>query len=338
MSEIIVQRARREDCKAIQKLAQELIDYEKLSDRPQMDYKTFERDGFDGQPLYLCNVATCDEKVIGYAVSHYTYSTWCGKGMCLEDIYVTPDFRGKHVGSKLLKAVAKEAIENDCHKLDFVVLEWNPAQEFYKKHGAIDLTSKEPWHRYRLFKENLKKLASDCEYLTSEFIYSFLIMSEIIVRKARREDCEAIRTLIQELADYEKMPNGPEIDYKTLERDGFEGQPLYFCNVATSDEKIIGYTLSYYTYSTWCGKSMYLEDIYVTPDFRGKHVGSKLLKAVAKEAVETDCHKLDFVVLKWNPAQEFYKMYGASDLTSKEQWHCYRFIEEDLKKLASDCE
>lgn len=126
--------------------------------------------------------------------------------------------------------------------------------------------------------------------------------------------------ILQELADYEKMPNGPEIDYKSeiyillyimtviyfimlwnifkiisydekflaLERDGFEGQPLYFCNVATSDEKIIGYTLSYYTYSTWCGKSMYLEDIYVTPDFRGKHVGSKLLKAVAKVYVQLE--------------------------------------------------
>ncbi|KYN04570.1 PREDICTED: diamine acetyltransferase 2-like isoform X1 [Cyphomyrmex costatus] len=163
-------------------------------------------------------------------------------------------------------------------------------------------------------------------------------MSEIIIRRAKREDCEAIRTLIQELADYEEMPDGPQIDYKTLERDGFDGQPLYFCNVATSNEKVIGYTLSYYTYSTWCGKSMYLEDIYVTPDFRGKHVGSKLIKAVAKEAIENDCHKLDFVVLQWNPAQEFYKMLGASDLTSKEQWHCYRFVEEDLKKLASDCE
>ncbi|KYN11553.1 Diamine acetyltransferase 2 [Trachymyrmex cornetzi] len=141
----------------------ELLNYEKLSDKPEIDDKTFERDGFGEQPLYLCNVATCDEKIIGYAVSHYTYSTWCGKGMLLQDLYVTSDFRGKHVGSKLLKAVAKEAIENDCHKLDFVVLEWNPAQEFYKRHGAIDLSSKEPWHRYRILEKNLKKLASDCE-------------------------------------------------------------------------------------------------------------------------------------------------------------------------------
>ncbi|XP_011691503.1 PREDICTED: diamine acetyltransferase 2-like [Wasmannia auropunctata] len=163
-------------------------------------------------------------------------------------------------------------------------------------------------------------------------------MSEIIIRRARREDCKAIRALIQELADYEKMPDGPEINYDTLERDGFDGQPLYLCNVATSNEKVIGYTIFYYTYSTWHGKSMYLEDIYVTSDFRGKHVGSKLLKAVAKEAIENNCHKLDFVVLKWNPAQEFYKIFGASDLTSKEQWHYYRFSEEELKKLASNCE
>ncbi|XP_011647225.1 diamine acetyltransferase 2 [Pogonomyrmex barbatus] len=161
-------------------------------------------------------------------------------------------------------------------------------------------------------------------------------MSEIIIRKARREDCQAIITLIQELADYEKMPDGPQIDHKTLERDGFGEQPLYFCNVATSDEKIIGYAIFYYVYSTWYGKSMYLEDLYVKPDFRRKHVGTKLLKAVAKDAIESDCNKMDFVVLNWNPAQEFYKRHGACDLTVEERWHYYRFNEANLKKLISD--
>ncbi|XP_024868725.1 diamine acetyltransferase 2-like [Temnothorax curvispinosus] len=83
---------------------------------------------------------------------------------------------------------------------------------------------------------------------------------------------------------------------------------------------------------------MYLGDIYVKPDFRGKHVGSMLLKAVAKEAVENGCHKLDFVVLNWNPAQEFYKRFGASDVTVNDQWHSYYISEGDLKKIASDCE
>ncbi|XP_077279600.1 thialysine N-epsilon-acetyltransferase-like isoform X2 [Temnothorax americanus] len=162
-------------------------------------------------------------------------------------------------------------------------------------------------------------------------------MSEITVRKARREDCKAIRALIQELADFQKI-DGPQFDSKALERDGFDGQPLYLCNVATSNEKIIGYALFYYVYSSWCGKSMCLEDIYVTPDFRGKRVGSMLVKAVAKEAVENGCHKLDFVVLNWNPAQEFYRRLGAVDATVKYQGHCYRFSEGDLRKIASDCE
>ncbi|XP_014481671.1 PREDICTED: diamine acetyltransferase 2 [Dinoponera quadriceps] len=161
-------------------------------------------------------------------------------------------------------------------------------------------------------------------------------MAEVIVRKAKREDCKAIRDLILELAEYEKMPDQMEIDYKTLERDGFDGQPLFFCNVATIDEKIIGYTLFYYIYSPWVGKAMCLEDIYVTPEFRGKHIGDKLLKSVVKEAVENDCHQLDFIVLNWNPAQEFYKRRGACDLTEKEKWHRYRFSIDDLRKLASD--
>lgn len=162
-------------------------------------------------------------------------------------------------------------------------------------------------------------------------------MAEIIIRKARREDCKAIRALIQELADYEKMSDGPQIDYKSLERDGFDEQ-LFSCNVATSNEKVIGYAIFYHTYSTWTGKVMYLEDLYVTQEFRGKQVGSKLLKSVAKEAVKTNCVKMNFVVLNWNQAQEFYKLHGANDLTSLEKWHYYHIPSTEVIKLASECE
>ncbi|EFN80456.1 diamine acetyltransferase 2 [Harpegnathos saltator] len=161
-------------------------------------------------------------------------------------------------------------------------------------------------------------------------------MAEITIRKARREDCKTIRDLIQELSNYEKMPEQVQVDYKILEKDGFDGEPLFFCNVATSGEKVIGYALFYYIYSTWVGKAMCLEDIYVTSEFRGKHIGDKLLKSVAKAAIDNDCRQLDFIVLNWNPAQEFYKKRGACDLTVKEKWHHYRFYLNDLMKLASD--
>ncbi|KAK2585854.1 hypothetical protein KPH14_010448 [Odynerus spinipes] len=160
-------------------------------------------------------------------------------------------------------------------------------------------------------------------------------MDNIEIRKAKREDCFAIRTLIQELADYEKMPNEPKIDYKTLERDGFDIEhPLFICYVATLNQQVIGYALAYYTYSTWAGKAMYLEDLYVTLDYRRKHIGTKLLKMIAKVAKDNDCCRLDFAVLKWNPAQEFYKSLGAIDLTEETGWHQYRFTRTALETLA----
>lgn len=161
-------------------------------------------------------------------------------------------------------------------------------------------------------------------------------MAEVTVRKAAREDCKAIRSLIQELADYEKMPEGPKIDYQRLERDGFDAKhPLFICYVAVIKERVVGYAIFYYTYSTWSGKAMYLEDIYVTLEFRDKYVGSKLLKAVAKEAVDNDCCRLDFSVLSWNPAKKFYKSKGAVDLTIEEEWHHYRFSDTALKALVN---
>ncbi|KZC10538.1 Diamine acetyltransferase 2 [Dufourea novaeangliae] len=132
------------------------------------------------------------------------------------------------------------------------------------------------------------------------------------------------------------MSEGPKINHTTLEADGFDAEhPLFICYVAEVNKNVVGYAISYYTYSTWCGKAMYLEDIYVTLEYRKKHIGSKLLKAIAKEAVDTNCCRLDFSVLEWNPAQHFYKVKGAADLTLEEGWHHYRFSDTALKALST---
>ncbi|CAL7937792.1 unnamed protein product [Xylocopa violacea] len=143
--------------------------------------------------------------------------------------------------------------------------------------------------------------------------------------------------IFPELADFEHMPNGPQIDYTVLEKDGFDTEhPLFICYVAEINKNLIGYAIAYYTYSTWCGKAMYLEDLYITPNYREKHIGSKLLKAIAKEAVNNNCCRLDFSVLEWNPACNFYKYKGATDMTIVEGWHHYRFSDTALKILAAD--
>ncbi|XP_032784278.1 thialysine N-epsilon-acetyltransferase isoform X1 [Daphnia magna] len=157
------------------------------------------------------------------------------------------------------------------------------------------------------------------------------------VRKAIKEDCESIQRLIQELADYEKMPNGPQLDPKTLEQDGFGTRPFFEAFVAVEKEsnQIIGFALYFFTYSTWQGKSLYMEDIYVQLQHRRKGVGLSLLRSVSQVALSENCVRLNFSVLNWNsPSIEFYKSLGASDLTEKEGWHCFRMNRAEIEQLA----
>ena len=87
------------------------------------------------------------------------------------------------------------------------------------------------------------------------------------------------------MADYEKMPDGPKLSEKVLEEDGFGPRPFYECLVAyepTKPEILVGFVLYFFTYSTWDGKSVFMEDLYVTPSFRGKGLGTKLWQGCVK--------------------------------------------------------
>ncbi|KAJ0181508.1 hypothetical protein K1T71_003593 [Dendrolimus kikuchii] len=163
--------------------------------------------------------------------------------------------------------------------------------------------------------------------------------SELVVRQATKEDMSAVADMIQELADSEKMPGGPKMSVQGLQHDGFERQPpAFFCKVAevqTPDRLIVGYALYFPTYSTWEGRAMMLEDLYVRQQVRRKGVGQKLFDAVAKEAFESGCSRLDFHVLDWNPAKGFYEAKGAVNLTQLEEWCYYRLAGDALANVAN---
>uniref|UniRef100_A0A3B1J3K4 Spermidine/spermine N1-acetyltransferase family member 2 n=1 Tax=Astyanax mexicanus TaxID=7994 RepID=A0A3B1J3K4_ASTMX len=117
-----------------------------------------------------------------------------------------------------------------------------------------------------------------------------------------------------------------------LERDGFGPNPFFQCLVAEVAQEhcspeghtVVGYALYFYTYSTWRGRCVYMEDLYVMPNFRGV-------------ATEQQCVRLQFSVLDWNkPSLEFYLSKGAQDLTDKEGWHFLRFDGEALDNLAQE--
>ncbi len=133
---------------------------------------------------------------------------------------------------------------------------------------------------------------------------------EVTVRKAVVADYPQIADLFKEFAAFEKHPEKMENSTERMIRES----DYFRCFVAqTGDGKIIGYVTYFFCYYTWTGKSLYMDDLYVIPEFRGNGTGKKLIAEVVEFAKAEQCHKLRWQVSEWNkPAIEFYKNIGAS--------------------------
>jgi GNAT superfamily N-acetyltransferase len=142
---------------------------------------------------------------------------------------------------------------------------------------------------------------------------------EINIRKAVKEDCPRLLELIQELAVYEKAPNDVTVTMEHFVESGFGSHPIWWAFVAESPSPnkpgkstIQGFALYYIRYSTWKGQAMYLEDIIVTEEARGKGIGKLLFERLMVEAREKGWNRIIWQVLDWNePAINFYKKYNA---------------------------
>lgn len=132
---------------------------------------------------------------------------------------------------------------------------------------------------------------------------------KVNIRRAGEEDFPAILALINELAEYERAP---EAVTNTVEQMGRE-RDYFRCFVAESaDHGIVGMALYFFAYFTWVGKSLYLEDIIISKQFRKRGIGEALMKRVMREAVEENCKRVRWQVLDWNePAISFYRKSGA---------------------------
>ena len=135
----------------------------------------------------------------------------------------------------------------------------------------------------------------------------------ITIRKGTKADVPALLGLVKELALFEKCPDEVTVTAEGMEHDGFGPEPIYHVHVAEADLKVVGMAIFYVAYSTWKGKFIYLDDLYVQEDWRGKQVGAKLFDSVAAYAANEHAALLKWQVLDWNtPAQEFYKKYHAT--------------------------
>jgi GNAT superfamily N-acetyltransferase len=133
------------------------------------------------------------------------------------------------------------------------------------------------------------------------------------VRKGNHEDVSSVLGLIKELALYEKAPQEVTVTLEELTADGFGPNSIYGLFVAEEKNVIVGIALYYEKYSTWKGRSLFLEDIIVTESRRGKGIGHALFQAVIGVAKERNSARMEWQVLDWNePAINFYKKYEAS--------------------------
>lgn len=140
--------------------------------------------------------------------------------------------------------------------------------------------------------------------------------------------------MIQGLAEYEKALHEVLATEQDLEESLFVPNPQVYCHVATTSEKIVGIAIWHLNYSTWVGKhGIYIEDLYVDPQVRGKGHGLALLKELAKICVDRGYERLQWAVLDWNePSIGFYKSLGAVPL---DEWTMFRLSEDALKKLSN---
>ena len=154
------------------------------------------------------------------------------------------------------------------------------------------------------------------------------------IRPAKREEVGEVLQLIQDLATYEKAPDQVEASRDDLLNTIFAKEPRVFCDLVEVDGQIAGMAIWFLNYSTWQAKhGIYLEDLYIKPEFRARGYGKALLKHLAQICDREGYGRLQWWVLDWNsPAIEFYRSLGAEAM---DEWTVYRTSGKALKDLGN---
>lgn len=152
-------------------------------------------------------------------------------------------------------------------------------------------------------------------------------MEKLKIRRAEKTDIPNILKLIKELAEYEKLLHEVVTTEQHLEEVIFGEKKFVEVLIAEYEGELAGQTIFFYNFSTFVGKpGLYIEDLYVRPQFRGKGIGKALLNEVIKLAKERNCGRVEWVVLDWNqPAIDFYKSIGAKPM---DEWTIFRLTED----------
>lgn len=158
-------------------------------------------------------------------------------------------------------------------------------------------------------------------------------MNTINIRPATVADVSIILQLIRDLATYERAPNEVTATEEQLTKVLFGSKPAAEVLLVFEKDVPVGFAVFFHNFSTWLGQpGLYLEDLFVKPEFRGKGYGRALLVKLAEIARERGCGRMEWAVLNWNePAIQFYKKLGAQSL---DEWRIFRLTRDEIGKLA----
>jgi len=157
--QITIRLATAEDCGLLLRLIRELAAYERAPDAVVASEEDLRAHGFGADPQFEAILAFLDGEPAGTALFHTRFSTWLGRpGLYLEDLYVTERARGRGVGRRLMARLAAIAVERGWGRIDFHVLDWNPARAFYHRLGMAHVPE---WLRYGADEAALRRLAAE---------------------------------------------------------------------------------------------------------------------------------------------------------------------------------
>ena len=154
------------------------------------------------------------------------------------------------------------------------------------------------------------------------------------LRPATPADVPVILQLVRALAEYERAPDAVVATEQDFLRHGFGPAPRFSVLLAEQDGEVAGFALWFFTFSTWLGRpGLFLEDLFVRPQLRGRGIGKALMLELARTAVREGCGRFEWNVLDWNqPSIDFYRSLGARQL---DEWVGCRVEGEALRALAA---
>lgn len=314
---LVLRRATPADADALFHLIQALADYEKLSQEVTGSSAALAQHLSGASPYVEALVAEQDG-IAGFALFFTNYSSFSMQaGIYLEDLFVFPDYRGRGIGKALLSTLARLAIERGDGRLQWSVLDWNqPAIGFYQRLAATIL---EDTRTCRVVGTALHQLAA-------------LAVSPI--RTATPADVPTLYNLARANAEFDGSLSAYTGTPEQLEQSLFTESPCVKAIVTEVAGAIAGFALYFPNYSTFLTKpGLYVEDLFVLPEYRGKGLGKALLAGLAQEVIDRDFGRLEWCVRLWNQAAiEFYQRQGAVILPD---WRICMLSGAALEQLAA---